>query len=242
MAGDEAFSALGAVGRKFRPFAPTHAEQVLLMELAGRRLVIKAGEELAFSDRAPQFAYVIHEGWACSYKQLADGNRQIIDFRLPGDFLSLISLFLHRPEYNIVTLTDIVASQISTAKLVSVFRQSSLLAEGVFWVLSRDMAIVAEHLVNVGQRDAIARTAHVLIELGYRLHQVGHGKATSYECPLTQKDLAEALGITHVHLNRVLRYLRDRELVSFNGGMVVLHDLTALSRIADFEPSYLSGR
>jgi CRP-like cAMP-binding protein len=120
-------------------------------------------------------------------------------------------------------------------------QRSQRLAEGVLWSLARDSAILAEHAVNMGQRDALSRTVHLLMELGYRLNQTTGSAAVRYPCPLTQKDLAEALGMTHVHLNRILRYLRDNDLLVFNDHEITLLSASALRRIADFDPAYLYG-
>jgi CRP-like cAMP-binding protein len=201
-----------------------------------------AGEELVSSEQPPRFAYILHEGWASAYREMSNGTRQIFDFRLPGDFLGLLSLVMHRLDYNVVALTEVVVSEVGMDKLISTFRQSPLLSEAVLWSLSRDAAIIAEHLINIGRRGAMERIVHLLIEIGYRLNQVGQSPQDSYECPLTQKDLAEALGITHVHLNRMLRQLRNDGLLSFNDHMVTLHDLPTLMRIAEFEPNYLQTR
>lgn len=233
---------LGAFGRKLHKFVPNMAERVLLTEFSSRRRRIEAGEELVDGDRPVRQAYVLQEGWACSYRQMSDGSRQIFDFRLPGDFVGLMGLMVYGVNYNVVALTDVVVSEVNASKLVSTFRQSPMLAEGVLWSLSRDNAILAEHIVNIGRRGALERTAHLMIEIGYRLNQMGFAPADRYECPLTQKDLAEALGITHVHLNRVLRQLREEEMLSFNDHIVTLHDMPALTRLAEFEPAYLNNR
>src|SRR5690606_41386035 len=91
----------------------------------------------------------LHEGWACPYRQMSDGSRQIFDFRLPGDFVGLMGLMVDGVNYNVVALTDVVVSEVNASKLVSTFRQSPMLAEGVLWSLSRDNAILAEHIVNI---------------------------------------------------------------------------------------------
>ena len=236
------FEGLGAFGRKLQRFVPTTTERILLTEFSSRRRRIEAGEELVSGETRSRFAYVLHEGWACAYRGMSDGTRQICDFRLPGDFLGLLNLLVQKLNFNVVALTDLVVSEVSADRLVSTFHKSPPLAEGVLWSQSRDTAIIAEHLVNIGRRGALERTVHLLIEIGYRLNQVGYSASDNYECPLTQKDLAEALGITHVHLNRVLRQLRDQELLSFNDHTVMLHDMRALMRIAEFDSSYLDHR
>ncbi len=173
---------------------------------------------------------------------MPDGNRQIIDFRLPGDFIGLVGLLLRKPAFHLETMTDVVISEVNMARLMATIDKSHMLVEGLLWCLSRDTAIMGDHIVNLGRRPALERTVHLLLELGHRLGQVGLGNPNSYECPLTQKDLAEALGITNVHLNRVLRALRDDDLLTFNGHTVTLHNPQLLARISGFDPSILFSR
>jgi CRP-like cAMP-binding protein len=99
--------------------------------------------------------------------------------------------------------------------------------------------MVVEHLVGVGRRDALARTAHFLVELGLRLRLVGLGSEAGFACPLNQYLLSDALGLTAIHLNRVLRKLREQGLVTFRDGQVVFHNLPGLRRLAEHHGGYL---
>lgn len=99
--------------------------------------------------------------------------------------------------------------------------------------------MVVEHLVGIGRRDADARMVHFLLELGSRLMLVGLGSKAGFECPLTQYHLADALGLSAVHVNRVLRQLRETGLVTFREGHVTFHDLDRLVDLAEFDPAYL---
>ncbi len=119
------------------------------------------------------------------------------------------------------------------------FRSQPRLAAAILWAASRDEAMVVEHLVGIGRRSALVRTAHLLIELGQRLQLVGLGSEAGYACPLSQYDLADALGLTAIHVNRVLRQLRERRLATFRGGRVELHDLPGLQALAEWHGGYL---
>lgn len=99
--------------------------------------------------------------------------------------------------------------------------------------------MVVEHLVGIGRRDAAARMAHFLLELGSRLSLVGLGSKAGYACPLTQYHLADALGLSAVHVNRVLRQLRELGMVTFRDGRVVFDDHEKLVGLAEFDPAYL---
>ena len=99
--------------------------------------------------------------------------------------------------------------------------------------------MVVEHLVGIGRRDAQARMAHFLLELGSRLALVGIGSKEGFDCPLTQYHLADTLGLSAVHVNRILRQLRESGLVTFRDGHVTFHDHRGLVSLADFDPAYL---
>ena len=107
------------------------------------------------------------------------------------------------------------------------------------WATARDEAIVAEHLVGMQRRSAAERLAHFLLELSARLSLVGQGTKDGYACPLTQYLLADALGLSAVHVNRVLRELREANLVDFHNGRVNFLDFNALVTLADFDDGYL---
>jgi CRP-like cAMP-binding protein len=99
--------------------------------------------------------------------------------------------------------------------------------------------MVVEHLINIGRREAEVRVAHFLLELGARLTLVGLGSKAGYACPLTQYLMADALGLSSVHVNRVLRKLREAGMVTFRDGLVTFDDYDRLAEFADFETTYL---
>ena len=136
-------------------------------------------------------------------------------------------------------VTTIEASEVMAAELLDAFNTTPRLAAAVLWAASRDEAMVVEHLVGIGRRDARERTAHFLLELGARLKLVGLATNEGYACPLSQYMLADALGLSPVHVNRVLRELRELELVTFQQGKVTFGDFDGLVTLADFDKHYL---
>ena len=111
-----------------------------------------------------------------------------------------------------------------TSDSLTAFAQTPRLATAILWAASRDEAMVVEHLVGLGRRDAVERLAHYLLEPGAKLTLVGMGSKAGYACPLNQNHLADALGLTAVHVNRVLRHLREQGLVTFHAGLVTFDD------------------
>lgn len=226
--------------RKLGAFvALSDAELSVLQRLHKRRRNFVAGRDLFHQGQSGQAAYILASGWAFSYKILPDGQRQIVDFQIPGDFLGLRSVLLHISDHSIEPITNIEVTEVLASDLLEAFSQTPRLATAILWAASRDEAMVVEHLVNIGRRNAAERMAHFLLELGARLALVGMGSRAGYACPLTQYLLADALGLSAVHVNRVLRQLRDAGMVTFRDGFVTFDTYNRLTEFADFDPTYL---
>ncbi|MEX1146976.1 MAG: Crp/Fnr family transcriptional regulator [Sphingomonadales bacterium] len=210
-----------------------------LDRLHGRRKAFPAGRDMVHQGQTDQPAYILASGWVCSYKLLSGGSRQIVDFQIPGDFLGLRSVLFRTSDHNVEPITRVEASEVLAKDLLETFSNTPRLATAVLWAASRDEAMVVEHLVGIGRRNAKERMAHFLLELGTRLKLVGLGSTSGYACPLSQYLLADAMGLSAVHVNRVLRELREDSLVTFQHGHVAFHDLDGLVLLADFDKTYL---
>lgn len=119
--------------------------------------------------------------------------------------------------------------------MLQLFSDFPRLAAAILWATSRDEAMIVEHLVSIGRRTAIERTAHFFLELSERLRLVGLATDKEFPCPLNQYVLADALGLTAIHVNRVLRQLREKQLLTLKRGTVIIHDGPALAQLAGFE-------
>ncbi len=182
---------------------------------------------------------MISKGWASSYKFLRNGSRQIVNFHIPGDFLGLRSILLRIADHSIEPVTPVAAAEIDVSAFRSSFQRSHRLARSFLWVASTDEAMVVERFIGVARRNAFDRTAHLLLELGERMKLVGLGTNAGYDCPLTQYHLADALGLTAIHVNRVLRQLRERGFVTFRNGRVTFHGFDNLASAVDYNTAYL---
>ncbi|WIV49749.1 Crp/Fnr family transcriptional regulator [Marivivens sp. LCG002] len=226
--------------RKLSAFvALSDVELAVLEGLHKRRRSFVAGRDLVHQGQAAHAAYILSSGWVCSYKLQADGTRQIVDFQLPGDFLGLRSVLLRTSDHSFEPIVDIEAAEVLESDLLDAFEQTPRLATAILWAASRDEAMVVEHLVGIGRRDAETRIAHFLLELKSRLTLLGIGSKEGFDCPLTQYHLADALGLSAVHVNRILRQLRENGLVTFRDGRVAFHDYSRLVDLAEFDPTYL---
>ncbi len=153
--------------------------------------------------------------------------------------MGLRSVLMRTSDHSFSALTDAVVAEVTARQMLEGFQRHPRLAAAILWAASRDEAMVVEHLVGIGRRSALVRTAHFLIELGQRLQLVGLGADDGYACPLSQYILADALGLSAIHVNRVLRQLRERRLLTFRGGRVEVHDLTGLKALAEWHGGYL---
>lgn len=215
------------------------ADLEILKRFHRSRRVFLPGHEMVTEGQSDQTAFILADGWACSYKIMPEGERQIVNFQIPGDFLGLRSVLFRTCDHSIQAITRIEASVVVSSDLLDGFGQSSRLATAILWAASRDEAMVVEHLVNLGRRSADERMGHLLLELGARLKLVGLGDKTGFDCPLTQYHLADALGLTPVHVNRVLRNLREEGLLTFQKRRVIIHDFERLAAFSGFDIDYL---
>jgi len=215
------------------------ADLTVLSEVYQNRRKFVVGRDIIHQGQTDQSAYILASGWACSYKVLPSGTRQIVDFQIPGDFLGLRSVLFRTADHNVEPITQVHASAVKKHDLLEAFSKTPRLATAVLWAASRDEAMVVEHLVDLGRRNAAERMAHFMLELGARLRLVGMGDRTGFACPLSQYLLADALGLSAVHVNRVLRELRQDGLMTFQKGKVVYDDYDGLVEFSSFDRAYL---
>ena len=201
-------------------------------EYPADKTFIKAGQELDHST-------LLLDGLMCRHKDLRDGQRQITELHVAGDFADLHSFTLQRLDHDLMTLTPCQVAIVPHERLRAITERYPHLTR-VFWFgTNLDGAIHREWELSLGRRSAISRSAQLFCELRVRLAIVGLADETGYELKLTQTDLAECLGLTSVHINRTLKELREQGLLEFRGGRVSLLDLPALERVAEFDPRYL---
>src|SRR5262249_13914996 len=168
-----------------------------------------------------------------------DGKRQILSIHIPGEIPDLMSLFLHVMDHDLSTLTAAKLGFIRHETLQQLHRRRPDVAE-MFWRDTLiDAAMFREWIVNVGQRAAPARLAHLMVELRERLRVIGRVEGKSFEMPLTQEEIGDALGITAVHVNRVIRQLRADGILELQRGRVNVLNEAKFSDLADFDDRYL---
>lgn len=201
-------------------------------EVAPRRDLIREGD-------APRFVHLVLEGWACRYKTLPDGRRQIVAFFLPGDFCDLNVYILREMDHSVGAITKLRVADISREEMDAVTQTHPRITQALWWHELVAAAVQREWTLNVGQRTAFERIAHLMVELFLRLDVVGLTNGDSCDFPLTQNDIADATGLTAVHVNRTLQELRRAGLIVLQGRTLTIPDMAALKNVALFNANYL---
>lgn len=183
--------------------------------------------------------YVIERGWACSYKLLRDGRRQILGFLLPGDYTAVAEVISGCPTCSVLALTPVLARPCQIAGLGALREESAHFRQALDRALQLDIATLRDHLVNIGRRNAYQRLAYLILELHFRLRLVGRADEAAFDMPITQEMVADALGLSNVHVNRTLRRLSMDSIACLTGGRLTIGDWEALAAIADFHETYL---
>lgn len=198
-----------------------------------------AGEDIACEGDRCELVRVFLSGWACRYKVLEDGRRQIVSFVLPGDTCDAFIYLLSRMDHSIGALTSVTYGEFDRAAFEQLVSADRTIVEALHCEMLANCATQREWTLNAGRRDAHERVAHVICELFARLSLVGLADPNSFAFPVTQMDLADATGLSTVHVNRTLQELRASGLITLRERHVIIHDLEGLSRMAMFTPHYL---
>ena len=199
----------------------------------------EAGRAIVSDGDRPTDCCLIIEGFCVRAKTTVSGQRQILSIHIAGDIPDLQSLHLHRMDHDLITLVPSTLGFVSHTSMRALTRARPNVAEMLWRDTLIDAAIFREWIVNVGQRPATSRLAHVVLELRERLAVIGRARSDTFEMPLTQEQVGEALGITPVHANRVIRQLRDERIVDFSRGRVTVLDERKLEELGQFDDLYL---
>jgi CRP-like cAMP-binding protein len=179
------------------------------------------------------------DGFACRYKTLEDGRRQIVAYFVPGDLCDLRVFILKRMDHSIGAIAPSRVATIAPENVLRLMHTYPALTRALWWSTLVEEAIAREWILNVGQRNALERTAHLFCELLYRFRAVGLNEGLSCTLPLTQVELAETLGLSPVHVNRTLQELRRQKLITLDDGTLTIQNLQALEELSFFNAEYL---
>lgn len=178
-------------------------------------------------------------GVMCRYIDNRKGYRQLVSIQVPGDFVDLHAYPLGFLDHNVATITAAEVAMFHRADLDRLLALAPALARKLWFSTLLDAALHREWIFKLGRLPSHGRVAHFFCETELRLRAVGLSNGRRFELPITQADIAEICGLTSIHVNRVLRDLRDQELCTFRGGIAEFHDPVALARLGEFDPAYL---
>jgi len=206
---------------------------------AERVRAVPAHDDIIREGEPPKVVNLVLSGWACRYKLLEDGRRQIVSFFLPGDICDFNVFILRSMECSLGTLTQVTLSELSRTAVERLTLDYPRVAQALWWETLVSHSIQREWTMNLGQRTAYERLGHLLCELFLRLQAVGRTDGDSCDLPLTQAELADAMGLSTVHVNRTLQELRASGLVVLRGRTLTIPDLAGLQAATMFNPNYL---
>lgn len=214
-------------------------EVVMVERTCGPARQVRAKADIIREGERPEGLHVLLDGWACRFKLLPDGRRQIAGLVLPGDVCDLDSLYAQRSDYGVATLTACTVASIDRAVLRGLAAQHAAISEAIGLLLVIDNGMLTERNASLGRRSAREHLAHFLCELLMRLTLVGRARGNGYTLPITQEDISDVLGLTSVHVNRVLQGLRNEGLIQQRGHNLVICEWNTLREIAAFQTTYL---
>jgi CRP-like cAMP-binding protein len=215
-------------------------EKRILTAAIGPARDVGPNQDIIREGDRPTESTLVLEGYTLRQQVLNEGARQITAIHIPGDFVDLHSFLIKTMDHSVTTLTPCKVAGVPHAKLRQLCEQHPHLAR-LLWLLTLiDAAIHRRWLTAMGRQSALAHTAHLLCEMYMRQKEILHLTDATFRMPLTQAKLADALGLSAVHTNRIVRDLREGGFVDWQGDRVAVRDWEGLIELAEFDPTYLS--
>jgi CRP-like cAMP-binding protein len=225
---------------KLSQFAPlSHKDMGLLEALCLPEERLRAGANIVVEGETPRSLFVVTRGMACRYRLMPDGKRQILTILLPGDLFGLPRFLLHPMDHSVAAIGPVRIAAIGREAVIDIIANHPRIGAGLWWSVMQEEAMLRERIVALGRRSARGRIAYILCELVWRQRSIGIAEDHAIRLPFTQADLADMLGLTSVHTNRVLQGFRRDELITLARGRLTLHDLGRLQAISGLTKDYL---
>jgi CRP-like cAMP-binding protein len=226
--------------RKLESIAPLpDEERQAIQSLPAKVRSLQTGQDIVFDGDQPRHCWLVLDGWIARYKDISQGRRQILSFHVAGDCPDLQSLHLPVMDHSLCASSPSTVAQISHESLRTLMARFPRLATALWRETLIDAAIFRTWMVGMGQRSARERMAHLFCEMYAKLHAVGLTEGDRVHWPVTQIDMAHALGLSNVHVNRALQDLRGRGLITLEKRTLTIANWGALCEVAGFDPVYL---
>ena len=200
--------------------------------------VLDANADLLREGDSTDSLFLLVEGWACRCTTTGDGSRQIAGLAVPGDVVNLDSLLLDRIDYGVRVIRRATVLTLARDRALALAAEHPGIARAFTWLALVENATLGKWALCLGRRSSRERLAHLFCELSLRLGGE-NGNESGFELPLTQEHLADALGLTPVHVNRVMQQLRVEGLVSTASRVMTIPDVARLRRVGEFDGRYL---
>ncbi|MBI1179831.1 MAG: helix-turn-helix domain-containing protein [Alphaproteobacteria bacterium] len=210
-----------------------------LLDLPGRTVDVARGTDLVVAGENPGHGFIVETGWAIRCTYLSDGRRQVLNVLMPGDIFDLQVFVSGEADHTVTAVTDMTVKTFRPDHPLALFHSHGKLGQALWWTAVQEEAILREQIVRNGRRNASERIAHFLLEMHRRALIVNEGDGAGFRLPLTQSVIGDALGLTAIHVNRILMKFRDRQLIARSGQWIELLDRDGLVALCDFDPSYL---
>lgn len=223
-------------------FPLSEEERQALQGLPVRIALFEADQDIVRIGDHPSQSCLLLKGFTCVYKMTSEGKRQIMGLHVPGDVPDLQSLHLKVMDNSIATITPCTVGFIQHEDLRRVCERYPRITAAFWRETLVDASIFREWMLNIGRREAYTRVAHLLCEFLMRLKAVGLATDNTFDLPITQAELADAIGTSTVHVNRVLQALRADGLIQSRGSQMIIPDWAKLQEAGDFDPLYLHLR
>lgn len=214
-------------------------EQRAILSLTSHATQVRANYDIVSPGDRLDHACLNAHGLAARYDQMADGKRQLTSFYIDGDMCDLHSVVCPTAAWGLIALTTTTVLHVPHCELCRLVETYPAIALAFWRDGTADASILAKWVGNVGRRDARARMAHVLCEMGIRMERAGLGKRDAFWLDVSQQNLADALGLTAVHVNRTLQMLRSEGFIRTQSRTIFIDNWARLSDLAEFDPAYL---
>ena len=220
-------------------FELSEAERAALIAMPLHEAQIDAYQDIVCEGERPSRCFAVLDGFAATYKTTLTGKRQVAAYHVPGDVPDIQSLHLKVLDNSISAIGPCKIGFIQHDAMRALFRAYPRIGDAFWRVTLIDAALYREWILNIGRREAYSRMAHLFCELITRLEAVGLAPDRTCPLPMTQSELGDALGITAVHVNRVVGDLRDAKLIAVRNRRLMVLDWEGLTAVAEFDPTYL---
>ena len=237
---DDSGRARNPLVAKLSQFAPLSDRDVRLLEtLCLREERFRAGANIAIEGETPRSAFVLTRGMACRFRLMPDGRRQILTILIPGDVSDLHGFLLKAMDHSVGAIGPTRVAAIGREVVIDIIANHPRIGAALWWSAIQEEAMLRERIVALGRRSARGRVAYILCELVWRQRSIGIAEDHAIRMPFTQTDLADMLGLTSVHTNRVLQGFRRDELITLAHRRLTLHNLERLQAISGLTKDYL---